>query len=114
MERTLPYAWYSDPEVLRREEERIFRGSWQYVGHLGQLPEPGTFFTARVGRTPVVVTVARDGVVPAFLNVFRNRGFPVSNGEARRETIQCPYHAWTYGLDGMLRAAPRADEIADF
>ena len=114
MERTLPYAWYSDPEILRREEERIFRGSWHYVGHLGELPEPGTFFTSRAGRTPVVVTRARDGLLRAFLNVCRHRGFPVADGAGRRETIQCPYHAWTYGLDGSLRAAPRSDEIADF
>jgi phenylpropionate dioxygenase-like ring-hydroxylating dioxygenase large terminal subunit len=84
------------------------------VGHVGQLPEPGTFFTTRAGRTPIVVTRARDGVVRAFLNVCRHRGFPLAEGEGQRETIQCPYHAWTYGLDGSLRSAPRSEELADF
>jgi carnitine monooxygenase subunit len=114
METTLPYGWYSDPEILRREQERIFRSSWQYVGHLGQLPQPGTFFTSDCGRTPVVVTLARDGELRAFVNVCRHRGFPVARGQGRRETLQCPYHAWTYGLDGRLRAAPRSEEEPHF
>jgi carnitine monooxygenase subunit len=114
VETTLPWSWYVDPEILRREQERIFRSAWQYAGHLGQLPEPGTFFTSRAGRLLVVVTRARDGELRAFLNVCRHRGFPLADGEGRRETLQCPYHAWTYGLDGSLRAAPRSDEEPDF
>jgi phenylpropionate dioxygenase-like ring-hydroxylating dioxygenase large terminal subunit len=114
METTLPYGWYSDPDILRREQERIFRSAWQYAGHTGQLPEPGTFFASCSGRTPVVVTRARDGELRAFLNVCRHRGFTVAAGEGRRETLQCPYHAWTYGLDGRLRAAPRSEEEPNF
>src|SRR5579884_1832844 len=114
IEQTLPYAWYVAPEILRREQERIFRGSWQYAGHLGELQGPGSYFTTRAGRTPIVVTRAQDGELRAFLNVCRHRGFPVADGAGRRETIQCPYHAWTYGLDGTLRAAPRSDEEPHF
>jgi choline monooxygenase len=116
MERTLPYGWYSDPEILRREQERIFRSSWQYAGHTGQFPDGGGsgYFTARAGRVPVVVTRARDGILRAFVNVCRHRGFPVADGADSRETLQCPYHAWTYGLDGCLRAAPRAEEEEHF
>jgi choline monooxygenase len=113
MERTLPYSWYVDPEILRREQKRIFRSAWQYAGHTGEAPEPGTFFAARAGSTPVVVTRARDGELRAFLNVCRHRGHQVVEGTGKRETLQCPYHAWTYGLDGSLRSAPRADELAD-
>jgi carnitine monooxygenase subunit len=114
VQRTLPYSWYTDPEVLRREQERIFRPAWQYVGHAGQLPETGMYFAGHAGRTPVVVTRARDDVMRAFVNVCRHRGFPVAQGADRRETIQCPYHAWTYGLDGSLRSAPRSDEEPGF
>jgi len=113
VERTLPYGWYTDPEILRQEEERIFRPAWQYVGHTGQLPQPG-YFATRVGRTPVVVTRDRDGVLRGFVNVCRHRGFALADGEQSRETLQCPYHAWTYGLDGSLRAAPRSEEEPDF
>jgi len=114
VERTLPWSWYTDPEVLRREGERIFARSWQYVGHSGQLAEAGSFFAAVAGQIPVVVTRARDGVPRAFLNVCRHRGHVVANGAGRRETLQCPYHAWTYGLDGALRAAPRSDREPGF
>jgi choline monooxygenase len=111
---TLPWSWYSDPEVLRRERERIFAQTWQYAGHTGQLAEPGSFFTAAAGDIPVVVTRARDDELRAFLNVCRHRGHPVARGDGRRETLQCAYHAWTYGLDGGLRAAPRSDGEAAF
>ncbi len=113
METTLPYGWYADPEILRKERERIFRPSWQYVGHTGQLAQPG-YFAAEAAGTPVVVTRDRDGVLRGFVNVCRHRGHVVADGEQGRETLQCPYHAWTYGLDGRLRAAPRSEEEPDF
>ena len=114
MERTLPWSWYSDPAVLRRENERIFARAWQYVGHKGQLAEDGSYFAAVAGQIPIVVTRAREGDVRAFLNVCRHRGHVVASGAGTRETLQCPYHAWTYGLDGALRAAPRADREPGF
>ena len=113
METTLPYGWYADPEILRKERERIFRPSWQYAGHTGQLAQPG-YFAAEAAGTPVVVTRDRDGVLRGFVNVCRHRGHVVADGEQGRETLQCPYHAWTYGLDGRLRAAPRSEEEPDF
>jgi phenylpropionate dioxygenase-like ring-hydroxylating dioxygenase large terminal subunit len=114
MEKSLPWAWYSDPDMLRREGERIFARAWQYVGHTGQLPEDGTYFTAAAGQIPVVVTRARDGELHGFVNVCRHRGHVVASGSGQRETLQCPYHAWTYGLDGALRAAPRSDREPGF
>ncbi len=105
---TLPWSWYSDPELLRLEQERIFRHGWQYAGPAEQATAPGDFFTCSVGDVPVVVTRDRDGELHALLNVCRHRGSIVATGRGNRETLQCPYHAWTYGLDGLLRAAPRA------
>jgi phenylpropionate dioxygenase-like ring-hydroxylating dioxygenase large terminal subunit len=111
---TLPWSWYSDPDVLRLEQERIFRCTWQYVGRTGQVAEPGTYLAGRAGDVPVMVVRARDGELRAFLNVCRHRGHVLVEGEGRRKTIQCPYHAWTYSLDGSLRAAPRADREPGF
>jgi choline monooxygenase len=113
VETTLPYGWYADPEILRQERERIFRPAWQYVGHTGQLTQPG-YFAAQAAGTPVVVTRDRDGVLRGFVNVCRHRGHVVADGEQSREALQCPYHAWTYGLDGRLRAAPRSEEEPNF
>jgi choline monooxygenase len=109
VQQTLPYEWYVDPETLRREQEQIFLRSWQYAGHLGQLADTASYFTANVGFTPVVVTRSGDGELRAFLNVCRHRGFLVATGEGRRETLQCGYHGWTYDLGGALRTAPRSD-----
>jgi phenylpropionate dioxygenase-like ring-hydroxylating dioxygenase large terminal subunit len=112
--RTLPFSWYSDEEVLRRERRAIFARSWQYAGRAEQVAEPGSFLTTDAGGIPLLVTRDRDGELRAFLNVCRHRGAVLTEGCGRRETIQCHYHAWTYGLDGSLRAAPRADRESGF
>jgi phenylpropionate dioxygenase-like ring-hydroxylating dioxygenase large terminal subunit len=111
--RTLPYAAYTDPAVLERERARVFRPAWTYAGHTGELAEPGTYFTCRVAEVPVVVVRDREGAINAFVNVCRHRGAEVVSGAGRCSTLQCHYHAWTYGLDGALRAAPRADASFD-
>lgn len=106
---TLPASWYSDPEIWALERERIFARTWQYAGPVEWLPGHGSYFTSRAGHIPVVVV--RDGdEIRAFVNVCRHRGHLVAAGRGRRNTLQCPYHAWTYGLDGCLRSAPRARE----
>jgi phenylpropionate dioxygenase-like ring-hydroxylating dioxygenase large terminal subunit len=112
--RAIPWSWYSDPVVLGLERERVFRRTWQYAGRSDQVAEPGRFFTTDAGGVPVVVVRDRDGVLRAFLNVCRHRGSLVCEGEGHRETLQCPYHAWTYDLDGALRSAPRADREPGF
>jgi choline monooxygenase len=108
-ETTTPWSWYRDPAVLEREDEAIFRRSWQYVGVLGeQNVVPGW-----AGRVPVVVVRDEAGEERAFVNVCRHRGSVVVEEAGSRKTLQCGYHAWTYGLDGSLRSAPRAEELAD-
>src|SRR5918995_7508617 len=112
--RTIPFDWYSDPAVLRLESERIFRRAWQYAGRADQVAEPGAFFTCDLGGVPIVVVRDDEGAVRAFLNVCRHRGSLVCESEGRRSTLQCPYHAWTYGLDGSLRAAPLSELVPGF
>jgi phenylpropionate dioxygenase-like ring-hydroxylating dioxygenase large terminal subunit len=112
--RTIPFDWYSDPAVLRLERERIFRRAWQYAGRGDQVAEPGAYFTCDLGGIPVVVVRGEDRQLRAFLNVCRHRGSLVCEGEGRRASLQCPYHAWTYALDGSLRAAPRSELVPGF
>src|SRR5438034_446896 len=114
MPEALAWSAYSDPELTDRERERIFARAWQYVGHLGELGDAAGYLTARVGDIPIVVTRDREGQLRAFLNVCRHRGSVLATGTAARETLQCPYHAWTYGLDGTLKAAPRSDREPGF
>ena len=110
MSDTNPWSWYSDAGILGLERERIFRSAWHYVCHAGRLAEPSSYFACETGGVPAVVVRDQDGELRAFLNVCRHRGAQIVSGEGRRETLQCPYHAWTYGLDGRLRSAPRSDE----
>ena len=111
---TTPWSWYAEADVLRAERDRIFRHAWHYVGPLEQVAEPGSFVAAAAGDVPVVVTRDREGVLRAFVNVCRHRGSVIASGSGRRMTLQCPYHAWTYGLDGSLVAAPRAEREGGF
>jgi phenylpropionate dioxygenase-like ring-hydroxylating dioxygenase large terminal subunit len=106
---TLPWGWYSDPAVFEVERKRIFRRSWQYVGRTDEVPEPSSFAATRAGHIPIVLVRDGEGTLRAFLNVCRHRGSLVCEGSGKRTTLQCPYHAWTYGLDGRLVAAPRAN-----
>jgi carnitine monooxygenase subunit len=111
---TLPWDWYVSPEILRCEQERIFRGAWHYAGPLEWAREPGDRFPCRAGAAPVVVVVGPDGELRAFLNVCRHRGSVIVKERGVGKTLQCPYHAWTYDLDGSLRSAPRAEREASF
>jgi len=111
---TLPFAWYSDEAMLRRERARIFARSWQYAGRTEQVAEPGAFLATEAGGIPILVVRDKQGELRAFVNVCRHRGAVLTDGCGRRETIQCHYHAWTYDLDGSLRAAPRSEREPGF
>jgi choline monooxygenase len=111
---TLPASWYSDEAVLQRERERIFTSAWQYAGPAELVAEPGSFLASVAGHIPVVVTRAQDGELRALVNVCRHRGHVVAQGAGSRATLQCPYHAWTYELDGTLRRAPRSEREPGF
>jgi choline monooxygenase len=106
---TTPWAWYRDPTILEREGERIFSRSWQYVGVVGE----HNVVPGWAGRVPVVVVRDESGDERAFVNVCRHRGSVVVDEPGSRKSLQCGYHAWTYGLDGSLRSAPRAEELPD-
>ena len=112
---TLPATWYTEPAYFAREQERIFRGSWQYVGLTEQVARPGDFFTARAGDVPIIVARDHQGELRGHINVCRHRGSQLVNVEqGNRATLQCGYHAWTYNLDGSLHAAPGMRDEPDF
>ena len=111
---TLPTSWYSDPEVYALERDRIFTKAWHYAGPAEWVSDPGCFFATQAGHVPVAVVRGKDLALRAFVNVCRHRGHLVLEGEGCRETLQCPYHAWTYNLDGTLRRAPRSEREPGF
>ncbi|WP_344395113.1 aromatic ring-hydroxylating dioxygenase subunit alpha [Streptomyces vastus] len=112
---TLPGDHYTDPEVFALEQERIFEARWFCAARASQLAKPGQFRTYQIGRESVLISRSRDGSIRAFLNICRHRGAKLctaESGEVKR-AFQCPYHAWTYGLDGKLVAAPNLTSMPD-
>ncbi|MBV9577455.1 MAG: aromatic ring-hydroxylating dioxygenase subunit alpha [Chloroflexi bacterium] len=109
----LPTRFYTDPTVVAIEQERIFRRTWQYVGRTAQVDHVGDYFTSVVGDIPVALVRAPDGL-HGLVNVCRHRRHLVVQGAGNRQTLQCPYHAWTYELDGQLRTAPRSNAEPGF
>jgi choline monooxygenase len=111
---TLPFSWFADPEIFRLEQDRIFARTWQYGGVADWVAEPGQYFTCHAGLIPIVVVRDHEGALNGFVNICRHRATEVARGRGKRETLQCPYHAWTYDLDGSLRVAPRSEREPEF
>jgi phenylpropionate dioxygenase-like ring-hydroxylating dioxygenase large terminal subunit len=112
---TLPAEWYTNKDLFRLEQKRIFRRTWQYVGLTEQVAQPGDFFTFTIDNVPIVLTRDLSGHLRGFVNVCRHRGSQLVLAECgHRNTLQCHYHAWTYNLDGTLRAAPGSKNEPDF
>ncbi len=112
---TLPSRYYTDPAIHEQELKKVFQRSWCYVGHESDLPDPGSYITDEVAHQPILVVRGRDGEIRAFFNVCQHRGHLLLKGRGTLAAgITCPYHAWTYGLDGALRNAPMTGEVAGF
>lgn len=113
LERTLPREAYLSPEVFDREKERIFFREWWVVGREEELARPGDFVVKDVAGESILIVRTREGALAAHYNVCRHRGAQlVPDCMAGRFAggIRCPYHSWTYTLDGALRTAPFLDE----
>lgn len=116
---TAPSSWYTDPRVTDVERDMVFARTWQLVAREDQLANPGDYVTAEIAREPIVVVRGKDGVLRAFFNVCRHHAAAVMTepcGNAQR--LRCPYHGWTYGLDGALQSVSefrgaRRFELAD-
>jgi phenylpropionate dioxygenase-like ring-hydroxylating dioxygenase large terminal subunit len=109
-----PWA-YLNPEVFDLEYDAFFLRRWQFVGHVNEVSQPGDFMTADIGHDNVVVLRGKDGVLRAFLNVCRHRASRVFEGKGHcRGVARCPYHGWTYRLDGSLMAIPREENFEAF
>lgn len=112
---TLPGAAYSSDHVFALEQERIFHGSWFCVGREEQVSEPGSYRVVDVAGESILLTRDADGEAHAFYNVCRHRGSRLVEGCGHaRKVLKCPYHAWSYALDGTLRGTPMVKEDDDF
>jgi len=122
---TLPSRFYTDPQILETERERIFRRTWQLVGTLTRacgevngvkrtISDPESYFTADVAGEPVIVVRDKAGTLRAFSNVCRHRAGPIALGSGCKNVLRCQYHGWTYTLDGRLVGTPDVDGVEFF
>ena len=111
---TPPAAWYLEADFARIERETVFRDNWLAVGRAEQVAEAGDFFSGSVADEPFVVVRDQEGALRAFYNVCRHHATCVAKGAGKTDALVCPYHGWTYDLDGRLRKAKLAGPIKDF
>lgn len=113
---TLPQKYYVSDEMFAIERERIFKKYWICVGHQSRIPNPGDYFLFNLFSESLIVLRDKENQIRAFYNVCRHRGTRVcEEGEGRfGGSIQCSYHAWTYGLDGKLIGAPFMKDVQGF
>ena len=110
----LQQGFYRSAEIFEKEMQRIFLKSWLYVGHHSQVPEIGDFFVFRIAGESIIIVRSADDQINALINVCRHRGSRVcleEQGNAAR--FVCPYHAWTYDLEGNLKGAPQVMDTID-
>jgi phenylpropionate dioxygenase-like ring-hydroxylating dioxygenase large terminal subunit len=108
---SLPAWTYDDPDFFRAEQEKVFARSWQVVCHLSDIAGPGDWHTFAFLGESVIVVRGDDGDVRAFTNVCRHRGSRLVDGDSGcARKLVCPYHAWTYDLDGRLTGVPQKSD----
>jgi glycine betaine catabolism A len=118
--KSLPQKYFVSPEIFAQEQEEIFSKQWLLIGHQSQIPKPGDYFLSAVAGESLIVIRDQRSVIRGFYNVCRHRGTRLKEhraGEAvsgHSSAIQCPYHAWTYALDGRLIGAPHMDQVPGF
>lgn len=107
--RAMPPSVYTSEEFLQQEQEHIFAKEWFCVGRASTMQEPGDYVTIELAGQPIAVIRGRDGALRAMSNVCLHRMSTLLEGRGNTRSIVCPYHAWTYNLDGSLRGAPEMD-----
>jgi phenylpropionate dioxygenase-like ring-hydroxylating dioxygenase large terminal subunit len=111
---TLPPRCYLDPEFYALEVEQVFRRQWLSVGRVDRVAKPGDYFTIDILDEPLIVVRDTGGEVRTLSTVCRHRWMPVASGSGNRKSFQCPYHLWSYGLDGRLLGAPEMQKAEGF
>ncbi|MEM7124476.1 MAG: Rieske 2Fe-2S domain-containing protein [Pseudomonadota bacterium] len=112
--RALPPAIYTSPDFVKLEEAHIFGREWVCVGRAESLPKAGDYLTFELAGQPIIVLRDREGEIRAYSNVCLHRMSTLLHGSGNTRMIVCPYHAWSYGLDGTLKNAPYMDQSPGF
>jgi choline monooxygenase len=112
---TIPAAWYTDQRIFELERQAVFGSSWQFAARVDQLGEPGDYVTAEIADEPIVIVRGSDNVVRGFFNVCRHHAAAVMTGpDGHANQLRCPYHGWTYSLEGELKGTPDFGGVCNF
>src|SRR2546428_13157001 len=112
---TIPAPWYVDPRMLDLELKTVFARSWQVAGRAEQVARPGQYVTDEIAGEPIVVVRGNDGGLRAFFNVCRHHAAAVmTEPSGKAQHLRCPYHGWTYSLEGELKGTPEFSEVSNF
>ncbi|MDQ2937719.1 MAG: Rieske 2Fe-2S domain-containing protein [Acidobacteriota bacterium] len=112
---TIPAPWYTDERIYELELQTVFAGSWQMVGRLDQVSESGQYITIEIAREPVVIVRGSDNILRGFFNVCRHHAAAVvTEPEGKAHQLRCPYHGWTYSLEGELKGMPDFSGVCNF
>ena len=112
---TIPASWYVDERIAELERQSVFSRSWQVVARADQVRQPGQFVAAQLAGEPLVAVRGADNQLRAFYNVCRHHAAAVvTEAEGKANILRCPYHGWSYGLDGSLKGAPEFEGVCGF
>jgi choline monooxygenase len=112
---TIPAPWYTDERVAELERQNVFGCSWQPVARTGQVSMPGQYVTVELAGEPLLIVRGNDRKLRAFFNVCRHHAAAVATEEqGTTNLLRCPYHGWSYGLDGSLKGAPEFEGVCGF
>jgi choline monooxygenase len=112
---TIPSSWYTDTRVFQLEQQTVFSRSWQVAARVDQLSQPGDYVTTDIGGEPIVIVRGSDNRVRGFFNVCSHHAAAVMNEpEGHANQLRCPYHGWTYSLEGELKGTPDFNDVCDF
>jgi choline monooxygenase len=112
---TTPASWYTDQRLYELELKTVFANSWQMVGRVDQVQEPGDYLTTEIGSDPVLIVRGADNAIRGFFNVCRHHAAAVMTEPAgKANQLRCPYHGWTYSLEGELKGTPDFAGVCEF
>jgi choline monooxygenase len=112
---TAPTSWHTDARIFDLEQRTVFTRSWQLVGRVDQVREPGQYIMCEIAGEPILLVRGSDNILRGFFNVCRHHAAAImTEPEGKAQTLRCPYHGWTYSLEGALILTPEFGGVANF
>ena len=112
--RSMPAEFYTSEELLEVEKDKLFTSQWLCIGRVQQIPNPGDYYATELMGEPLIVVRTEKQTISVLSNVCRHRGSILVSDSGNTDAFTCPYHSWSYNIDGSLRRAPLIIDRPDF